>query len=129
MRTLAPALLILVAGCATALQPVAPVGEWGGVHIGLRLGPAGGTLEYDCAHGTIGPLAIGPGGRFTALGTHTPGHGGPMRVGEVLPSWRTTYSGVIRGDRMTLRGALETAVILGPFDLSRGAQPMLLRCL
>ena len=127
---LASVLLLVTAGCATAPPaPASLAGQWGGTHIGLRLGPAGGTLEYDCAEGTIGPLAIGPGGRFTAAGMHTPGTGGPDRVGVVPPSFRTTYSGTVRGDRMTLQGAVETGVRLGPFELRRGAEPMLMRCL
>lgn len=104
-------------------------GEWGGTHVALHLGAGGGTLEYDCAGGTIGPLAIGLGGAFTAEGTHTPEAGGPIREGQVFPRWRTTYSGVVRGDRMTLRGSIETGVELGPFELRRGAEPMLMKCL
>ena len=123
-----PLALLLAAGCATP-QPAPLAGEWGGTHVGLGLGPAGGTLDYDCAHGTIGPLAVGAGGRFTAEGTHSPGTGGPERVGQVLPSFRATYSGTVRGDRMTLHGRLETGVQLGPFELHRGAEPILLRCL
>src|SRR5688572_28736744 len=99
-------LTLLAAGCATAPPPASLAGEWGGTHVALRLGPAGGTLEYDCAHGTIGPLAIGAGGAFTAQGTHTPEAGGPVHEGQVFPKWRTTYSGVVRGDRMTLAGAI-----------------------
>jgi len=127
---LAPALLLLAAGCATAAPPPSSLaGDWGGQHIGLRLGPGGGTLDYDCASGTIGPLSIGPGGAFTAEGTHTPGQGGPDRIGYVPPSFRTAYSGTVADDRMTLRGSVETGMQLGPFELRRGAEPMLLRCL
>lgn len=123
-------LAALLGGCASV--PVGPVplaGDWGGPHVALHLAPSGGTLDYDCAHGTIGPLLLGPGGRFTAQGTHSAEHGGPVREGEVLPSWRVRYSGVVTGDRMTVEGNVETGILLGPFELRRGAQPMIYRCL
>ena len=129
MNRVAAAVLPLLAGCATAPAPAGIAGEWGGVHVALRLGEAGGTLEYDCATGTIGPLSIAPDGRFTATGTHTPEAGGPVHEGQVFPKWRTTYSGTLRGHRMTLRGTVETGVELGPFELRRGAEPILLKCL
>jgi hypothetical protein len=130
MKMLAVSLLLLAAGCAgVPPAPSALAGDWGGVHVALRLGEAGGTLEYDCANGTIGPLAIASGGRFTATGTHTPEAGGPVREGQVFPRWRTTYSGTVLGERMTLEGDIETGVKLGPFELRRGAEPMLMKCL
>ncbi|MEO6198740.1 MAG: hypothetical protein ABIO68_02215 [Sphingomicrobium sp.] len=52
-----------------------------------------------------------------------------MRQGDVLPSLSTSYSGTVRGDAMTIMGAVETGVVLGPFELRRGAEPMILRCL
>lgn len=126
------ALLIVpfVAACATtSAAPLPLTGDWGGMHVALRLTPAGGTLDYDCAHGTIGPVLVGTGGHFTAEGTHTPEHGGPVRAGEVLPSWPVRYDGTIAGGRMTLRGSVQNGVTLGPFELRRGAQPTIFRCL
>jgi hypothetical protein len=116
--------------CASLPTPGVPVtGEWGSEHIGLRLGPAGGNIDYDCAAGTIGPFEPGPDGGFVASGTHTTGFGGPERVGQVRPTSPAQFSGSVRGDRMTLRGRLDNGVELGPFELRRGATPMLLRCL
>ena len=66
---------LFLAACATPLPASHPiVGEWGGTHVGLSLTPNGGTLEYDCASGTlIGPLVPRPDGTFEAQGIHTPG--------------------------------------------------------
>ena len=129
MKTALP-LIPLLAACATVSAAPAPLtGEWGGAHAGLQLTAAGGTLDYDCAHGTIGPIAVSPGGRFTAQGTHTPEHGGPVRQGEVLPTLHVTYEGRVSRDRMTLTGRLDDGVVLGPFALRRGAQPTIFRCL
>lgn len=128
MKTLAA--MLMLAGCAVA--PAAPVevtGDWGGAHVGLHLTAAGGTLDYDCASGTIGPVLPAPDGRFVAQGTHTPGHGGPERQGEILPVHAASYAGTVRGDRMTLQGRLDNGVELGPFTLARGAEPGIFRCL
>ena len=128
MRRLIP-LLLLVASCAS-LPPAPPVaGEWGGTHVGLRLGADSGTLDYDCASGTLHGLSIAPDGTFSAAGTHSPAAGGPERAGHLRPSFRARYSGRIDGDRMTLGAKLENGVELGPFTLRRGAEPTIFRCL
>lgn len=122
---------LLVAGCAT-MAPAGPVtGSWGGQHVGLVLDATGGTLDYDCAAGRIdGPVATGPDGRFVARGTHTPGTGGPEREGEVRPSYPANYSGSVRGDRMVLRVYVPArGFVIGPYELRRGADPILMRCL
>lgn len=124
------AAVLLLAGCAMAPPaPVALTGDWGGAHIALHLGPAGGTIDYDCAHGTIGPVVPALDGSFEARGTHTPEHGGPVREGEILPSYPAHYSGTIRRQTITLAGRLDNGVSLGPFVLERGVQPQLFRCL
>ena len=105
------------------------MGDWGGEHIALRLGPSSGTLEYDCASGAIGPVVPDGAGRFTADGTHSPGHGGPVRQGEVPPSFKAQYAGTVSRDRMTLSVTIEPDTALGPFTLRRGDPPKLMRCL
>jgi hypothetical protein len=123
-------LAALVADCAAIPpQPMKVAGDWGGAHVQLHLTPGGGTLDYDCAHGTIGPMRLGAGGEFTAEGTHTPEHGGPAREGEVLPAYPAHYSGVVRANRMTLDGRIDNGARLGPFELRRDELPMLTRCL
>ena len=120
-----------LAACAAVPQAGAPLtGQWGGRHVGLRLGATSGELEYDCAAGTIGgPLVPRRDGSFEVEGRHTPGTGGPERVGEVRPSYRARYWGAVRGNRMTLQARVENGVTLGPFTLELGAEPVLLRCL
>ena len=104
-------------------------GEWGGRHVGLSLTATGGTLEYDCAAGTMSPPVANTDGTFTAEGTHTPGWGGPEIEGQVRPTYRIRYAGRVRGDTMTLQGTVENGVLLGPFTLRRGAEPIIFRCL
>ncbi len=129
-RRLLFALPLLAACAAVSAAGRAVTGDWGGEHIGLNLGTTVGTLEYDCAAGTmIGPLMINRDGTFIAAGTHTPGRGGPAIEGQRLPSYRVRYSGSVRGNTMSLRGRVENGVLLGPFTLRRGAQPIRTRCL
>ena len=53
-------------------------GTWGAEHIVLTADRSGGTLEYDCAVGTIyQPLIVGSDGQFDLVGTHTRGAGLP----------------------------------------------------
>lgn len=129
IRALFP--LALLASCAAVPPAGAPLtGRWGGNHVGLTLDTNGGTLEYDCAAGEIaGPLVPRGDGTFAAIGTHSPGHGGPERVGEVHPSFPARYAGTVRGDRMTMTVKVQNGVLIGPHTLRRGAEPMLMRCL
>jgi hypothetical protein len=125
-------LCVALLGACAALPPMgAPVtGEWGGKHVHLTLTATGGTLDYDCAAGTIdGPLRLDADGAFSAVGTHTPGWGGPEIEGRVLPAYRVQYAGVVRGDRMRLHGRVENGVVLGPLSLRRGREPIIFRCL
>ena len=96
----------------------------------MSLTSSGGTTEYDCAAGTISePVSVHSDGTFTAEGTHTPGRGGPEIEGQVMPTYRVRYNGSVRGDTMVLQGRVENGVLLGPFTLRRGAQPIIFRCL
>lgn len=131
MRSALLVVLPALAGCATAPPAGVPLtGRWGGNHVGLELTHGGGTLEYDCAAGRIdGPLVPRADGSFQARGTHTPGTGGPERVGIVPPSHAADYRGSVRGDRLILQVRVANGVLIGPLSLRRGAEPMLLRCL
>ena len=91
-------ILIATAGlsaCASmALTPINASGQWGGPHIGLVLEGGLGTVEYDCASGTIDtPVIPAPDGSFAAAGTHRPGQSGPIRVGQIFTSVPAKYAG------------------------------------
>ena len=123
---------LLIAGCAGTTLRVPVTGQWGGDHVGLMLNSGGGgALDYDCAAGSIdGPLVTDAAGRFSVVGTHSPGHGGPDRTGDKPPRHAATFTGNVRGDVMTLViDVAATAQRLGPFALRRGATPNLMRCL
>lgn len=125
--------LIVLNACQAALPPSGEplAGSWGGQHVALELSREGGRLEYDCAAGSIDE-AVRPdsSGRFSVRGTHTPGHGGPERVGEEPVALPANYDGRVRGERMTLIvRVVSSGLELGPFTLERGATPVILRCL
>lgn len=125
-------LCLLAAGpCPRDLAgPIAP-SEWGGDHIGLTISDAGGALEYDCANGTIDQkIVTATDGNFTALGTHSPGHGGPIMQGEVPVRRPARYDGWTDGDQMTMKVTLtDSGAALGTFNLKRGQAGRILRCL
>jgi len=126
------AILLIGAGpCAKDLAgPIAP-SEWGGEHVGLIVSATGGNLEYDCASGTIDQaIQAASDGNFVALGTHTPGHGGPVRQGEVPDRHPARYDGWTDGETMKLSVTVtDTGVKLGEFVLIRGQSPRVFRCL
>ena len=120
-----------LSGCAALPQgPTNLSGQWGGRHISLLLEGGLGTIEYDCASGTVDTVIYpAPDGRFSATGTHRPGQGGPIHVGQIFKSYRATYSGTVEKDQMTLSARLEDGTTIGPFNLVHGSQGELMRCL
>jgi hypothetical protein len=107
------------------------VGAWGGDHVNLLVVGTGGTLEYDCAHGTIDqPFLVDSSGRFDLAGTHTREHGGPIRVGEKENKRPARYTGTTDGRTMTLTVTLTGSnERLGTFTLTRGQTARILKCL
>jgi hypothetical protein len=104
-------------------------GVWAGDHARLDLAPSGGTIEYDCAHGSVSePLRADADGHFAAMGFHVREHGGPVRDGEAVDSVRARYLGSVVGDRLVLQ-VVVGADAIGPFVLRRGATARLWKCL
>jgi hypothetical protein len=127
---------LLITACAPAAtsdnRPGAAItGPWGGDHVRLELTPAGGAVEYDCAHGGLTePVRPGPRGDFDVRGVHVREHGGPMREGETPDSMPARFVGRVAGDRMTLRVYAGTRPdTLGPFELRRGGEARVVKCL
>ncbi len=117
--------------CSDPQVPSVITGNWGGDHAGLIATADSGTLEYDCAAGRITePLRPASDGRFVALGTHTPGHGGPIRIDEIEPKRPARYTGRIAGNALTLTVVMtDSNVTVGTFDLVRGRSPHVFKCL
>jgi len=117
-------------GCMEPGEPPVVTGDWGGQHIGMMATADQADLEYDCAAGKIfGPITPDGLGRFTATGQHYPGHGGPAFINEEQVKRPARYTGMIRGDRMTLTVILtDTNETIGTFTLIRGQSPFVFKC-
>ena len=121
----------VVTSCATAIPDRLPTGNWGGEHISMVATDTGATIEYDCAAGKItGALALDARGDFTWAGIHSPGHGGPIRVGEPPDDRPARYTGNASSTalRMTLT-VLDGSIPPQTFVLARGGAAKVFRCL
>jgi hypothetical protein len=118
----------------TALPPVAQSAAesatvWGGEHIEIEFTKDGGTVEFDCATGTITkPLTVDAHGKFRAGGTFTRERPGPtMRDGN--PALVATYSGSIVADTMHLHiVAGANKEITEDYILVRGQPGRVMKC-
>ena len=125
-------LLLLVAcasnpGGASRLERV-PNGEWGGEHARLTVADAGGTIEFDCAHGSLDePLRLDGSGRFDVKGRLV-AEGGPVRKDEPESSRPVRYSGASDVQRMSLQVTLEGGESAGSFSLTKGGPARLFKC-
>ena len=129
--TAAPALLCIAAGCDDSITAPEVEGVWGGLHISIELTADGGSVEYDCAHGSIDAgWTVTSGGALRGTGEHVLENGGPVREDEEVIRRPASYAGVVRGDRMTLTVTLtDSAQVVGTFDLQRGEAGRVFRCL
>lgn len=116
-------------GCTT--NPVAPdpLGSWGGVGIHLIVTSVGSEFELDCAHAAMGPLRTERNGSFTASGDLVI-EGGPEREGVPRETRDVVFGGSVAGDRMTATiRFVDAGFVSGPYDLRRGEQGLLRKCL
>ncbi|HEY6230610.1 MAG TPA: hypothetical protein VIW64_05055 [Pyrinomonadaceae bacterium] len=126
-------LVVLLAGFASS-NPRKPQrlasGTWGGMHIRLNVEARAATVEYDCASGTIdGPLNLDSKGRFNWRGTFHRERPGPTRADDPGTDRAATYSGSVKGDRMTLTVRLtDTGDVLQTYALKRGGFGRVVKC-
>lgn len=133
-RSCLVAALALVAACSVVVTGPGVfivIGTWGGEHVHLELEESGGTLEYDCAYGTIDAgWTLSDDGEFVGSGEHIIEHGGPVQDGEILPARPASYTGTVKDDRMSLTVTFsDSAQVVGTFDLVHGNEGQILRCL
>jgi len=118
-------LIFLAAAGGLATQEV----TWGGEHVEIKVASRGAIVELDCAHGTIDErIAADAQGAFTLKGTFTPESHGPTRD-DAPAAAKATYSGTIKGNRMTLHVTIEGEE--GPgrdFTLTRDRPGTLYKC-
>ena len=130
MKALVGIPLLALAGCASMGQePTTLSGQWGGPGINLVLEGGLGTVEFDCATGTIDQYIPSAEVPFSVSGTYRTGQSGPIRVGQIFSSQRATYAGTAVKTDMNLLVKLEDGTELGPFTLKQGAPAQINRCL
>ena len=127
------ATLTALAGCGYSFAPDgALLGEWGGLHLELTADPTGARLQYDCATGVIDPPVMVAGGQLHATGTHSPGHGGPIREDEMPVKLPARYDGELTegGNTLALTVTLsDTGERLGVYKLTKGRHGQVFACL
>jgi hypothetical protein len=129
MKALVAIPLLALAGCASMSQaPSTLSGQWGGPGINLVLEGGLGTVEYDCASGTIDQYISSAQPAFSVSGAHRAGQAGPVRVGQIFTSQRATYVGNADKTDMTLLVKLEDGTELGPFALKPGVPGQINPC-
>lgn len=126
--------LMLMGEPATNLQRGQDVNTtpdvWGGSHVSMKVTPQGATLEFDCAHGSLlEEIKPNAKGEFTAHGTYTPEHGGPVMRDNPDRDLPATYQGSVDGDTMRLEIMLaDNAEAPEPFTLTRGKAGRVVKC-
>jgi hypothetical protein len=133
METLFVVLLwlsLLRSSLETVAQKHLAMGEWGGEHISLEITANGGTLEFDCAHGSFkGRPKLDAQGRFVVTGTYEAEHGGPVRADEQPNAIKVEYVGVVKNGKLRLsvrRSGARRA--FAAFDLVHGQESLLFKC-
>lgn len=115
---------------ASGAAPVPVTGQWGGDGVRLTLDAQGGRIEYECGAGTLdGPLVADAKGNFQLAGKHEERTPGPQAA-DVAPPFRAAqYRGSVEGDRMLLTVQLAGEAAPRRYQLVRGRNVKLIRCL
>jgi hypothetical protein len=138
LTTVAFSAVALVVACAAS--PAAPSaqqvtalreGTWGGQHVSLTATAKGGTLEYDCAHGTVdAAITLDSTSRFDVRGRHYVERPGPRREGDDESGRPARYAGRVDGDKMEITITLtDTGDPIGTFSLEFGKSRRIRKCL
>jgi hypothetical protein len=101
---------------------------WGGEHVRLTVDDNGGTIEFDCAHGTLDrPLTLDGSGRFDVEGSLF-AEGGPVLRDEARRVRSVRFRGEIDGQHMNLEATLAGGESAGAFSLARNSRARLVKC-
>ena len=121
----------ILGGCSGTVLGISAGAVFGGQGIRLLVTDSGAELEFDCADGQIQEsLRPAADGSFEADGTFTFGVGGPVREENPPQPEPARYNGVLSGDRLTLTAfLLERETVIGPYELRRGDEAVIHRCL
>jgi len=106
------------------------IGEWGGEHISFDVTDGGGSIEFDCASGTIDrPITLDSEGKFDVEGKYITEHAGPVRDDEEGNGRTARYLGRVQEKVLTLTVTLkETDATIGTFTLTQGSHGRVMKC-
>jgi hypothetical protein len=125
-------LLPAVAVTVSADPERVSAGKWGGRGAQLEVTAKGGSIELDCAHGTLDePLQLGAEGTFDVKGTFVLERAGPSREDGGGQGPPVRYRGRLQGDTLSLtivRDGEPTAE-LAQVKVTRGQAGRLRKCL
>jgi hypothetical protein len=104
-------------------------GRWGGDRMVLTIHQGAGTVDLECASGTIqGPIKLTAKGRFEAKGSFEQSRGGPQRVEEAPSAATARYTGTLKGHALKLEVLPAPGEPVQVFNLRKGAQVKMVRC-
>jgi len=116
----------LLAGCRGERVPN---GTWGGDHAVVTVTDNGGTVEFECAHGTLDhPLRLDDRGRFSVVGTYVPEHGAPFERDEAAERRPARYQGRLDRQKIEFTVTIEGETGQGPFTVTLAKPPKLAKC-
>ena len=107
-------------------------GMWGGTDVRLDIAADGNRFEFGCAHGTITqPILLDAKGNFDVAGEFVFEHGGPVYAGEVEDKHPARYTGTVTEGKIMVVTIVITDQnkTLGPYKLTLGVQPKIVKCL
>ena len=122
--------VVMASHAGSSSMMAAPLqGQWAGDQARFVMDTQGGTVELECATGTIaGPVTPGGDGKFTATGTFEQHQGGATRADGPAPA-KARYSGEVQGGSLKLTVLVDGNAVPKVFNLREGARIKLIRCL
>jgi hypothetical protein len=131
-KTLLPSVIVLAATYGANAQRTQPVakGDWGGTGIAMTVTDTGGSIQFDCADGTItSELRMKNDGSFRAEGTLTRNGPGPVRTDQTPVGRAVIFKGKVNGKSMSITMTdAKTGERLGEYVATHGQEPRLHRC-
>jgi hypothetical protein len=106
-----------------------PAGAWGGDHVVLTVTDNGGSVEFDCASGTLDhPLRLDDRGRFSVPGTFVPQHPGATRTSDAAQSRPARYQGRLDRQKLEFTVTVEGETGQGPYTVTLAKAPKITKC-
>ena len=122
--------LLLLGACSDPFQVTDSLGEWGGEGVATVIEAGSADCEFDCAHAFVpGGLSFDADGTFEVSGIWV-SEGGPVSQQDPPDQLEAVFRGRVSGSSMSLAvDIVPRDVTAGPYQLRRGQNPVLRKCL